>query len=280
MKMTSSLLLSAAMMFAHAIPSIAQSTSDSRLVRIGIDQATLPFSNKDTDSGLEVEVIRAALVSQNLHTQFRYLSNARIDREFANQNIDIHTAAIPGPGYAKALLSHFPIATFKNEVIHLKTKKLKLNSIADLKVLSVMAWQGASEWLGPEYARMAKANPLYRELPHMPSTMLKLDRVDVIVSQPDIFRANLLQSIPRANAPEALAEVEYVNLLPTTVRYWYAFHDPQLRESYERGLQIIYQSGQMEALLRKYYDEFGTSRSYFIELDCRFLQKNRPRCPA
>jgi polar amino acid transport system substrate-binding protein len=278
-KMTLSLAWILAMsLWAYAIPSMADSNANRRAVTVGIDQAIFPFSDKDADSGLEVEVIRAALESQNLQTRFLYLSNARVDKEFANKHIDIHTAAVPGPEYGKAFLSRFPITAFKNEVIYLKAKNLKLNSIADLSGLRVMAWQGASEFLGPQYAQMAKTNSRYSESPIMPAIMLKMDRVDVFVSQPDIFRANLLQAIPKSEASTALSEVGYADLLPSAMRYWYAFQDPKLRDAYENGLKKIYQTGQMETLLKKYHDEFGTSRGYFIELDCRFL-KNRPRCP-
>ncbi|MDC8773500.1 hypothetical protein [Roseateles albus] len=86
----------AAIVLLSVVPTAAAPLAIAYSVKVGIDQATLPSSDKTTDSGLEVEIIRAALASQDLHAEFKYLSNARIDKEFASQHVDIHTGAVPG----------------------------------------------------------------------------------------------------------------------------------------------------------------------------------------
>lgn len=256
----------------------AESATDVRIVKIGIDQSSLPFADPDTDSGLEVEVIRAAFDSQNIRTRFEYLSNSRVDIEFSEQRLDVHTAVIAQSSFPNAVLSRFPITTYKNLVISLREKNLHPKRLSDLSNLRVMAWQGAKDALGDEYATMARGNRRYAESPILPAKMLDLDRVDFVVSQADIFRANLLKNAPKAEHTQILNRITYADLLPGTMRYRYAFRDTTLRDTFENGLAAIYRSGRMEALLAKYKSDFGTSRDYFIELDCRFL-KHPPKCP-
>jgi ABC-type amino acid transport substrate-binding protein len=144
----------------------------------------------------------------------------------------------------------------------------------------VVAFQGATRYLGAEFAAMAKQNRAYIELPHMPSRMLSLNRTDVIVSQPDIFRFNLAHESSATQSHQVFESFEYHDILPAENQYWFGFRDEAVRDRFERGIAAIYANGEIDALFRQYQQRYGTSRGMFISLDCQFLTSNRPKTCA
>lgn len=114
---------------------------------------------------------------------------------------------------------------FRNQAITSKNKHLKLNSIADLGKLRVVAFQEASLYLDAEFAAMANHNRAYLELLHMPSRMLSLNRADVIISQPDIFCFNLANESSPTQISQVFESFEYHDILPAVNQYWFGFLD-------------------------------------------------------
>jgi polar amino acid transport system substrate-binding protein len=105
--------------------------------------------------------------------------------------------------------------------------------------------------------------------------------VDVVISQPDIFRASLLKDETDSQKKALMDRVVYADVLAQSTRYWYAFNDPTVRDAFEKGLASIYQSGEIDRILDSYRARYGTSRDLYRELDCRFAKPSaRPKCPA
>ena len=250
-----------------------------KTVMVSVDHATQPFTLPDSDSGLQVEIIRAAFASQSTQVTFVFLSSKRTALAFKSGLVDVLTDDKPGNNVT-SVHSHWPVMTFRNQAITFAPKHLKLNSIADLRKLRVVAFQEARLYLGDEFAAMAKHNSGYLELPHMPSRMLSLDRADVIVSQPDIFRFNLTSESSPSQTHQVFESFEYHDILPAANQYWFGFRDEELRDRFERGIAAIYANGEIDALFLKYKQRYGTSRGMFISLDCQFLKSNRPETCA
>lgn len=244
-------------------------------VRVHINQAIQPFSLPETKSGLQADIIRAAFATQGLKTEFAYLPNARAADEYARKNVDVITTAKPDSDLSMTL-SRWPVFTFHNQVITLREKRVKLNSIAELGALRILAFQNASKVLGPEFAEMAKTNPRYLESSKMSSMMLHADRVDAIVSQADVFRFNLLTQAGALNLRPDPAAFEYHDILGSENKYWLGFRSKDLRDAFERGIAAIYRSGEIEKLFAHYQKQFQTSRDMFVELDCRFKTEMPP----
>ena len=245
-----------------------------KAVMVAVDHATQPFTLPDSDSGLQVEIIRAAFASQSTPVTFVFLSSKRTALAFKSGLVDVLTDDKPGNNVTN-VNSHWPVMTFRNQAITSTHKNLKLNSIADLSKLRVVAFQEASRYLGAEFAAMANHNSAYLELPHMPSRMLSLDRTDVIISQPDIFRFNLTNESSPTQINQVFESFEYHDILPAVNQYWFGFRDEALRDRFERGIAAIYANGEIDALFRQYQQSYGTSRGMFISLDCQFLKSNR-----
>ena len=164
---------------------------------------------------------------------------------------------------------------FRNQAITSKNKHLKLNSIADLGKLRVVAFQEASLYLDAEFAAMANHNRAYLELLHMPSRMLSLNRADVIISQPDIFCFNLANESSPTQISLVFESFEYHDILPAVNQYWFGFLDEAMRDRFERGIAAIYATGEIDALFLQYQQRYCTSREMFISLDCQYLKSNR-----
>jgi len=243
--------------------------------RIQINQAIQPFALPAADSGLLVDIIRSAFASQKVKTQFVFLPAARSWISFDQNDVDIVTNAKPGEN-DKAVYSHWPVLSFRNRVISLKKRNLKLDSIADLAKLRIVTFQNAHKFFGPEFAGMAAHNKAYTELSTLPARMLNVDHADVVISQVDIFLYNLINENKTAPMLD-LDEYDYHDILKTANQYWFAFRSAILRDQFEQGMEAIYRSGEIDAIFGDYQTRFGTSRDLFLPLDCHFLTKNKPK---
>lgn len=245
-------------------------------LKIEISQAIQPFAlpDSDSDSGLEVDIIRAAFATQGVNTEFYFLPAARMQRIVAGGEFDVGTNAKPGIE-GEAILTHWPVTTFHNQAITLKNKGLKIKSISDLAALRVLAFQDARGYLGSEYALMAQHNKNYKELAFISSAMLAEDRVDVIISQPDIFRFNLATQSRYMTKALDFTLFEYQGIFSGGNQYWFDFRTQIMRDQFERGIEAIYKSGEIDGIYSRYEKKYGTSRDMFIELERRF-NKNSP----
>jgi len=243
-------------------------------VRVHLDQAVQPFALPESKSGLQAEVIRAAFATQSIPTEFVFLPGARSWLEYQANRVDVITNAKPDSNL-NIVLTHWPVLTFQNKAITLKSKKIKLDSINDLGKWRVIAFQNASKFLGPDYAEMVKHNRNYHEQSTMPSFMLQYDSADVIVSQADIFRFNLIENAKRLQFTPTFDQFEYHDIFGSGNDYWLGFRSEILRDQFERGIELIYLSGEFDKILDQYHQQFGTSRDMFIHLDCRFASLNK-----
>ena len=67
-----------------------------KAVMVAVDHATQPFTLPDSDSGLQVEIIRAAFASQSTPVTFVFLSSKRTALAFKSGLVDVLTDDKPG----------------------------------------------------------------------------------------------------------------------------------------------------------------------------------------
>lgn len=247
-------------------------------VRIGVGNAIQPFTLPEQNSGLLVELLRAAFAVESMGSNFHFLPPLRMVREFEEGRLDVYTNAKPTAGQP-GVISHWPVTTFRNQAITLKAKFARLDGIEAMAKLRVVTFQNGKRYLGPEFAAMAASNKDYIELAgHLPTAMLSLDRADVIVSQPDIFRFWLLHDKSARDKAAVLNDFAFHDLFGAGNKYWFAFRTEALRDQFERGIKVIYQNGRAEAIIARYAADYGSSREFLFELDCRFKKVPPPTC--
>jgi ABC-type amino acid transport substrate-binding protein len=243
-------------------------------VKIGLQSVIAPFVLSDNASGLLVDVLRAAFASQQIPVEFRYLPNARFEDQFRQGLLDVTTSSSP-QDTQEGYLGHWPVSHFQNVAIALRSKIPAMPSLDDLKKYRVTAFRNASKVLGPAYAAVVAGHANYREAVTMPSGALFLDRTDVIISQPDIFLYYLKQQLPQLQ--NAATELAYHDVLGPGRYYWMRFRTTEQRDAFERGIEQLYASGEIDRILTRYQRDYGVTRDFFIALDCRFRPQLAPQ---
>jgi ABC-type amino acid transport substrate-binding protein len=243
-------------------------------VKIGLQSVIAPFVLSDRASGLFADVLRAAYASQQITVEFMHLPNVRFEEQFRQGVFDVTTASLHQPAQ-DGYLSRWPVSYFHNMAITLRSRVPTLSSVDDLKKYRVTAFRNAQKVLGPAYAAATRDHPNYREAATMPSGALFLDRTDVIISQPDVFRYYLKQQLPRKRNAEA--ELAFHDVLGPGRFYWMRFRTEAQRDAFERGIAQLYATGEIDHILERYQRDYGVTREFFVALDCHFRPELAPQ---
>ncbi|MBV6324495.1 transporter substrate-binding domain-containing protein [Duganella violaceipulchra] len=259
---------------AAASPAAEPAPAHPASIKIGLQSVIAPFVLSDHASGLFADVLRAAFASQQVNVEFLYLPNVRFDEQFRQGLFDVTTASAPGQS-PDGYLSRWPVTYFHNMAITLRSRIPTLSSMDELKKYRVTAFRNAQKALGPAYAAATANHPQYREATTMPSGTLFLDRTDVIISQPDVFRYYLKQQLPQKRHAEP--ELAYHDVLGPGKFYWMRFRTEAQRDMFERGITQLYASGEIDRILARYQSDYGVTRDFFIALDCQFRPELAPQ---
>ncbi|WP_229507120.1 substrate-binding periplasmic protein [Pseudoduganella rivuli] len=253
---------------------VAEQGATPATLKIGLQSVIAPFVMPGQQTGLLVDVLRAAFATQHIATDFIYLPNVRFEQQLREGKVDVSTLAKP-EYKIKGFLSHWPVTNFHNMAITVRSRIPVLRHIDELRQYRVTAFGNARKVMGREFdAAMAK-NPEYREAATMPSAGLLLNRMDVMISQRDIFLYYLSQQISDARSRES--ELAFHDILGNGNLYWLAFRSEAQRDAFERGVAEIYASGEIDQILERYQRDYGASRDFFLPLDCQFRPAQAPR---
>ena len=139
-----------------------------------------PHFTAPTGDGVGIQLIREAFRRMPDHdVSFRFMSINRGLKEFTQGRLQ---AAANVFEEVEACASD-PFIYWRDVAITLKKNKLRFQSASDLGQYTVVSFQGAKAFLGPEFRQMADANPNYYELGHEEALlkMLLRGRADVWV---------------------------------------------------------------------------------------------------
>lgn len=243
-------------------------------LKIGLQSVIAPFVMPGQQSGLLVDVLRAAFATQHIATDYIYLPSVRFEQQFREGNVDVSTLAKPEykqPGY----LSRWPVTHFHNMAITVRSRIPALSHIDELKKYRVTGFGNARKVMGRAYGAAMAKHPDYRESLTMPSAGLLLNRTDVLISQRDIFLYYLSQQMPQARDREG--EFAFHDILGPGNLYWLSFRSEAQRDAFERGIAALYTSGEIDRIIERYQREFGTTRDFFLPLDCQFRPADAPK---
>jgi len=231
-----------------------------REVKIGITNSLPPYYIASDKTGVEVDIIRAAFqaaghqINGYLYSHHKrsyiLLKAKHIDASVGNhQNELFNDSSEPFYG-SNTTLNYIDCA------ITLKKKTFQLNTIKDYYGKSIWAFQSASLVLGSEFKIMSEKNKRYIEDKDQLKQirLLFMDRIDIIISDKNIFIANL----KKHNGQNAKKEsFNYFKIGKPTPR-GLKFHDKKLRKDFNRGLKMIQANGEYDKILKKYTGAFYT----------------------
>ncbi|MEH6478004.1 MAG: transporter substrate-binding domain-containing protein [Sneathiella sp.] len=226
-------------------------TSLSFSAEIKVGQGILPpYGIKDSNSGIEVDIVRAALAVKGHTITVRYVPFGRVGKDFQDGKIDAANTLTASSGveanYSDSHISYQNVATV------LKESDLNVANIEGLGSLKVVAFVKASVFLGKEFAEMAKKNTKYREVADQ-STQNKLlmsGRTQAVVGDIRIFK--YYNKIIKDQI--ALKEVVFHKIFKPT-EYSVGFKDANIRDDFNVGLKAIRDSGEYDKILAKYVSE-------------------------
>lgn len=212
-----------------------------------------PYIMTHNHSGIELDVVRAALAHRGHVLRPQYLPMARLPITFIEGRVDALMLDVGQDMSAHGGHYGTPPILYDNVLITLKSRHLLLRQPRDLVGLSVMSFIGAAvrypDWLGP-----VSRGPGYVERNNQAAQplLLALGRYDAVFSDRSIFQYHMNQqarSDPRFVAPA----VDIYPLPPPDPRdYRPVFRDAAIRDDFNAGLAQLHKSGAFRAIYDKY----------------------------
>ncbi|MBL8965778.1 MAG: transporter substrate-binding domain-containing protein [Spirochaetaceae bacterium] len=201
-------------------------------------------------SGMELEIIKRGLELKGYALKPLFVPFARRTITIADKAADAAATVNESSGLENVFYSDSHIS-YQNVCVTLASKGYTIESVADLEGKTVLAFQDASVYLGPEYAAFAKGNAKAVEIPDQESqvVMLFLGRTDVFVGDINIF---LYYKRSTKKIDEARKKDEVVFPIFPPTRYKVAFADKAVRDDFNEGLRQLRLSGEYDAILAKY----------------------------
>lgn len=219
-------------------------------VVMAVGRSLPPYVIVDEWRGLEYDVVREALALEGHTITPKFMAFARVVKELEAGLVDAAMTMRSDSGI-KAHYSDSHV-TYRNFVITLAKNNLTVTKVEDLANRSVVAFQNASLYLGPAYKAMADANPRYREEARqmVQPTLLFLDRIDAVVADRFIFGWFANDSEVKAKV-DTTQTLRFHPIFPPT-DYHVAFRDPALRDSFNRGLRKLRDTGTYGRIVDRY----------------------------
>ena len=209
-----------------------------------------PYVMVEDWRGLEYDIVRESLAQEGHTLKPKFMAFARLRKEMESGLVDAAMTMRSDSG-VQAFYSN-PHVAYRNVVLTLASRDLTIARPSDLAGKSVLAFQNAAHYLGPEFQAMSESNPAYREEARqgMQPLLLYLGRVDAVVSDRFIF--GWFAHDPEVRERADTGQVLRVHAIFPQTEYSVAFRDAALRDSFNRGLRKLRDSGGYGRIAERY----------------------------
>jgi polar amino acid transport system substrate-binding protein len=220
-------------------------------VRMAFGERIPPYCFPQTNSGIELEVIGAALAYKGHKLKPSYYPFARVPEAFRLGWVDATMTDLGRDLQAHGGHYGDPAVLYDNVFISLKSRDLTIRRPEDLRGLHVVSFVGAArrypEWLGP-----LQASGHYHEVNDQAAQVktLMLGRYDLVLSDRSIFRY-FSRELARQGV-KMLPVQEHVFTTVNPQDYRPVFRSAQVRDDFNEGLRQLRQSGRYQAIYDKY----------------------------
>ncbi len=216
-----------------------------------------PYVIKESNSGYELDIIREALAFKGHTLKPSFAAFGATKQMLKDKAADSAQRGNPdmneGDGFYYAAE---PTVIYEDVVISLAKNKLLINSLADLKTKSVVAYHGATQFIGPDYAAAMKGNANYQE---NSSSKRVVQMVYANGVQAAVFDINIFKYVAATLKGEldTSQEVTYHRIFPAnTIKTNNAvFLDKQIRDDFNAGLAHIKKNGRYKEIIKKYVSQ-------------------------
>lgn len=205
-----------------------------------------PYVIEKTDTGIQLNIIKAALIEQGLdNIVVIYMSNKRAEQQLHSGNVDIllNYAGKRGAG----IYPSQPVLSYKNVAVSLKKRNFTIETIKELNNKSVLGFQHATAYLPPPFAKGVAQFASYEEVVNQRAQVDRLmkDWVDVIILDERIFHYynnDYTHSLP----------VNIHPIFPKAPRPAY-FNNAVLQKAFDNGLLTIKAKGKYQQIMSGYH---------------------------
>lgn len=222
-------------------------------VRVLFGLTVPPYVIQESNSGYELDIIREALAVKGhtlkpVYASFLAAGKMLKEKSAAGaQRGNPELAEADGYYYAAE-----PTVLYEDYAISLKKNHLKIDSLADLKGKSIVAYQGATKYIGPDFAAAIKAANYQEQFSSKRVVqMLYAGGVQVAVFDINIFKyyADLVKG-----ETDTSAELAYHKIFPpSAIKTNNAvFLDKQIRDDFNAGLANLKKTGRYKQIVAKY----------------------------
>lgn len=212
-----------------------------------------PYIFPDTNSGIEIEIVRAAL-SQKGHTlKPEYYPMARIPVVFKNKQVDAIMMDVGEDLEKEGGFYVDPPVIYRNVLYTLKKRHLVIKKPADLKGLLVVGFVGAKKRY-PEWFEAGFKEGTYSENndQSVQSELLRAGHAEVVVSDTDIFKYYALLTKKKNNLKDNLDVQEHTFTKENPLNYRPVFRDKKIRDDFNAGLLYVRKKHLYEKIYNKY----------------------------
>jgi polar amino acid transport system substrate-binding protein len=234
--------------------SMVCSTVQAKDLVIAFTPDTPPYVMDDGKTGIEIEIVRAALAPQGYTFTVRQMPYGELADAVRQDGVDAAATVTKmnnGTFYSDEYI------TFHNAAITKKNANLKINSIEDLKGKTILAWENAYEDLGPIFEALfspavkAPYRAKYHEIGN------QREQVQEFWQAPDdviVIGIAVMQWFTRELADEVdtTPPLVYHKIFPADTTFRISFKSKQVRDDFNAGLKQLRESGEYEKIYAKY----------------------------
>jgi polar amino acid transport system substrate-binding protein len=209
-------------------------------------------------SGIEYEIVKQSFLAAG------YDNLQHIDVHFKRgimlihkKSIDAITTNLSNKEYDSVetpIYASEPIINYIDCAISLKSNNYDLNSIKNFYGKKIWAFKSASLSLGEEFHKMSISNKGYTEgfAQENQAKVLINKRIDIAISDKNIF----LSSLTKEGIKNGIKKFNFHSVGEPTKRA-VRFYKRELRDDFNKGLNIIKKDGTYKKLLIKYKDLYS-----------------------
>jgi polar amino acid transport system substrate-binding protein len=228
------------------------SQSERLTVAFGIDKP--PYVMGQTRTGLEIDIFREALAINGHELLVVHLSNNKLQRALeAVPQLDAVTTQKPIPDSRWHFVDEFTY--YHNFAISRQADDLEIEQISDLTNYQVIAFEGASQFLGTDFGRLfardGSHNRRYQEIASQRRQMAMFwtGKAEVVIADRTVFDWYRQRMDMQLHTDEP---VSYHDIFPGKTWYGVYFRDAYMARDFEQGLAEIKASGLYDLLYQSY----------------------------
>jgi polar amino acid transport system substrate-binding protein len=207
-----------------------------------------PYVMQGEQRGIACDIIERALANQGFKVKFSFTNYKRMEVEVPQGLADGAFAGIPIDN-TQVYFSE-PVIEFKNVAVTLHDENSAIDRLADLADKHVISFRHANRILGKDFADAIKRAASYFEVADQGSQLPMLNahrgNVTVLDHRVFIYYAQLLHGKDFSQNRYK----QYAIFKPVVGQM--AFNKMETRDLFNRGLKGLIQSGEYEAIIKKY----------------------------